>query len=131
MKIDFLDNEYDVNCHRLFKNRPLHFDIEDSLEFNLSYHAGTHSDKPITIHLKRKEKKDGENQYQSLPISRIQAPSINQNFPIPLLKLEVPTLEHPRQYKPKGYHKLINETDCNVVIWMLSVKSYPGCLHVF
>lgn len=133
LKISFLKNEFDVNAHRLFSNRPIHWEVDEPERLDISYHKGENN-KPLTIHLKKRTPLEGELQYQSLPLKRIQAPNINQLFPIPLLKIEVPTLKESIKYKPKGYHKLLELNDCNVIeFYMVSaafdfddyVNKYP------
>lgn len=114
LKFDFLGNDFDTSCYRLFSHRPILWEIYDSNQFELTYHKGE-SDKPLRIHLKRKNKKDGLPSYQDLPLKRIQAPSINQRFPMPIVKLEVPSNIGARSYKSKGYHKRIEPEDCNVL----------------
>jgi hypothetical protein len=114
LKISFLKNEFDVNAYRLFANRPIHWKVDEPERLDISYHKGENN-KPLTIHLKKREPLKGELQYQSLPLTRIQAPNINQLFPIPLMKIEVPTLKEPIKYKTKKYHKLLEINDCNVI----------------
>ena len=114
LKISFLKNEFDVNAYRLFANRPIHWNVDASRNHELSYHKGK-DNKPITIHLKKTNPRKGEQQYQNLPLRRIQAPNINQLFPIPLMKIEIPKLINPIKYKSKKYHKLIELNGSNVV----------------
>ena len=121
IKFDFLGNKFDISCYRLFAPRPIQWEIFDSNQFELTYHKGE-SEKPLRIHLKRKAKKDGLPTYQDLPLNRIQAPSVNCRFPMPIVKLEIPAKASLNKYKPKGYHKQIEPQDCNVVeIYMVFV----------
>ncbi len=118
LKMDFLENEFDVICYKLFSEEPIKWDLENSNQLEVTYHRGVNA-KPLTIHLKHKT----ENTYRRLPLSRIQIPDVNQLFPIPILKMEIPTKASARQYNPKAYHRVINPGDCNVVeIYMTHAK---------
>lgn len=114
IKMDFLGNEFDTSCYRLFSHRPIQWEINDSTHLEVTYHKGENA-KPLTIHLKQKEKKEGKDTYTNLPLQRIQAPNVNQLFPMPILKLEIPSKASNKIYNPKGYHKLIKPEECNVV----------------
>jgi hypothetical protein len=123
MKIDFLSNEFDTKCYRLFSNRPIHWGVDNSKQSEITYHKGENN-KPLTIHIKNKEKIEGVPTYTNLPLKRIQAPSVNQLFPIPLLKLEIPLKASQKKYKPKSYHKMIQPEDCNVVEIYMAHKDF-------
>ncbi len=114
IKIDFLGNEFDTTCYRLFSSRPIEIEIDGSDQLEVTYHKGENA-KPLTIHLKQKVKMDGKHVYTNLPLKRIIAPNINQLFPMPILKLEVPRSASTKAYKQKGYHRLIKPENCNVV----------------
>ncbi|MDK2811572.1 MAG: hypothetical protein PWR27_2281 [Petroclostridium sp.] len=123
MKIDFLSNEFDTKCYRLFSHRPIHWGVDNSKQSEITYHKGENN-KPLTIHIKNKEKIEGVPTYTNLPLKRIQAPSVNQLFPIPLLKLEIPSKASQKKYKPKSYHKMIQPEDCNVVEIYMAHKDF-------
>lgn len=89
IKIDFLKNDFDVNVFRMFSFRPLHKNVKEPYNCDISYHRGENN-KPITIHLKNRAAQSGELKYESLPLKHLQAPNINSIFPIPLMKLELP-----------------------------------------
>ena len=40
LKFDFLGNEFDISCYRLFAPRPIQWEISDSNQFELTYHKG-------------------------------------------------------------------------------------------
>jgi hypothetical protein len=121
IKIDFLGNEFNTSCYRLFSHRPIQWEIYDSKDLEVTYHKGENT-KPLVIHLKNKDKINGQPLYTNLPLKRIQAPNVNQLFPIPILKLEIPSGAASKNYKPRGYHKVIDPDDCNVVeIYMAHV----------
>lgn len=123
LKVSFLENEFDVNAYRLFANRPIQWEVDEPERYEISYHKGENN-KPLTIHLKKKNPVDGELQYRSLPLTRIQAPNINQLFPMPLMKIEVPTLEEPIHYRPRSYHKTLEIADCNVIEFFMASADF-------
>jgi len=110
IKINFLENEFDVIYYKLFSTERIKWELEDSTQLEVTYHKGENA-RPLTIHLKHKT----ENTYKRLPLNRIQAPDVNQLFPIPILKLEVPSSAGAGMYNPKGYHRVIDPEDCNVI----------------
>lgn len=109
-KVDFLDNEFDIYYYKLFSKEPIRVEINDSCNKEITYHKGNHG-KPVKIHIKDKL----TNKYELLPIQRIQAPDVNHLFPIPIMKLEIPTDKNVREFKPKSYYKTIPIEGCNVI----------------
>jgi hypothetical protein len=110
IKIDFLGNEFDVIYYTLFAVEPVKWNLNNSKQMEITYHKGENA-KPLIIHLKHKT----ENSYHRLPLRRIQAPDVNQLFPIPLFKIEVPENIDDRLYIPKDYHRVIKPDNCNVI----------------
>jgi len=123
IKIDFLENEFNTKCYRLFALRPIEWEIIDSSQFELTYHKGDKG-KPLTIHLKTRQTIEGKPTYTNLPLKKIQAPNVNQLFPIPLLKIEVPAHSSPKKYKLRKYHKVLQPDDCNVVEIYMAHSSF-------
>lgn len=123
IKIDFLSNEFDTKCYRLFSHRPIYWGVENSKQSEITYHKGE-DNKPLTIHIKLKEKIEGMPTYINLPLKRIQPPSVIQLFPIPLLKLEIPSKATQRKYKPKSYHKILKPEECNVIEIYMAHKNF-------
>lgn len=123
LKIEFLNNAFGVQTYRLFSYRPIVWDVENLEKVNISYHHGANN-YPVMIHLKRKEPENGVKTYTTLPPTRIQAPNINQMFPIPLLKLEIPqsVVEGAKEYTPKSYHHAIDIEDSNVLELYMSAE---------
>lgn len=110
IKLDFLENEFDVICYELFSVKPIEWKLQNSTQMEVTYHKGENA-RPLTIHLKNKV----DSTYKRLPLNRIQVPDVNQLFPIPILKLEAPSNIGAGIYKSKEYHRVLNPEDCNVI----------------
>lgn len=113
LKIDFLENEFEISLFKLFCKEPIKFELEDSPQREITYHKGT-NEKPIIIHLKHKEDQTNE-RYIPLPLKKIIAPNVNNIFPLPILKLEIPSKINGKKYKHKPNHRVIELEDCNVL----------------
>lgn len=120
LKLDFLGNSFQVQSYRLFSHRPIVWDVAEPKN-NMSYHYGRNKN-PVLIHIKNENPTDGENQYTTLPIHRIQPPNVNQMFPLPLMKIEIPdtVVNQAKKYRPKTKYNAINIEDSNVIeVFML------------
>lgn len=123
IKIDFLTNEFEVACYKLFSHEPIRWDVLDSEQCDITYHKGENA-RAITIHIKHKPKNNDRSSYTNLPLQRIQAPNINQIFPLPLLKLEVPNNACKMRYNQKKYHKTLAVNECNVIEIYMTNKDF-------
>lgn len=123
LKINFLDNPYEVSCYPLFSREPLSVITPELQNYELTYHKGKNN-KPIIIHLKRKDCPAMHNRYINLPIKRIVAPNVNQYFPLPIMKLEIPSSAVNKKYRYKNYHKIIHLENCNVIELYLVNKGF-------
>ena len=119
LKIDFLENDFDITLYKLFCVEPIKLELIDSSEREVTYHRGA-NDKPLRIHLKHKE----NHTYETLPLDKIKPPDVNSMFPIPILKIEVPTKSSEIKYIPKDYHRVIDPEDCNVLEIYLAHSNY-------
>ena len=115
IKINFLENPFEVWKYRLFSWSPIIWNVEHPQHVEASYHRGRDG-WPITIHLKD-TKKTGADAYRTLPPTRILPPNINQRFPMPLFKLEIPqsVLGDAKCYKEKKYHTPVKAKNANVL----------------
>lgn len=115
LKLDFLGNSFQVQTYKLFSQRPVMWDVTEP-QNNMSYHYGKNKN-PVIIHIKNENPAEGEHRYKTLPIHRIQPPNVNQLFPLPLLKIEIPdhVIEDAKVYRAKSYHKAIDLEDANVL----------------
>lgn len=125
IKIDFLKNEYKVQLYRLFAERPIIWDVDNSENVNISYHHGA-APWPVLIHLKRYPAAEGQDVYTTLCEHRLQPPNTNQKFPIPLLKLEIPQgiIDHAKDYKRKKYHHVLDILNSNVLEIYMASKEF-------
>lgn len=128
VKIDTRKNSFRVQAYSLFSFRPQEIypdDLKDYREHSISYHHGAEN-KPIVVHIKSEMKQEGELQYRSLPLCHIQAPNINNDFPLPILKLEIPDniVNSAEQYQRKKRHYPVDIANSNVVeVFMLNDAS--------
>ena len=116
IKIDFKGQNpegkvFKVQTYRLFAHRPVAWDINES-NSDISYHC-TKDDKPPKVHIKNKE----IDEYTTLPLKRLQSPNVNQMFPVPLFKLEIPenVVKKSKSYKKKSKHNSIEFENSNVL----------------
>ncbi len=140
LKIDFLGNAFQIQSYRLFSHRPIMWDVSGT-QNSMSYHYGRDNN-PVMIHIKKEQPEPGENRYTTLPITRIQPPNVNQMFPLPLLKMEVPDaiIDGAKNYQRKRKHKTIDLGDSNVLeLYMLPdglfeqnfMDKYPSVSFVY
>lgn len=115
LKINFLENAFQVQSYRLFSHRPIIWDVSGP-QSSMSYHYGRDNN-PVMIHIKKERPEAGENRYVTLPIKRIQPPNSNQMFPLPLLKIEIPDtiIDGAKLYHKKQKHEVIDLDDSNVL----------------
>lgn len=116
IKIDFKGQNpkgkvFKVQAYRIFAHRPVVQNINES-NSDISYHC-TKGDKPSKVHIKNKE----IDEYTTLPLERLQSPNVNQMFPIPLFKLEIPenVVKESESYEKKPKHNPIEFENSNVL----------------
>lgn len=143
IKIDTRENPFGVQTYSLFSFRPQEIypdNLEEYKEHDISYHHGIEN-KPIIIHIKSKIKQENKPQYRNLPLRHIQAPNINNKFPLPILKLEIPskTINGAPQYHRKNRHYPVDIFNSNVVeVFMMNdlssvtnnLKRYPTIARI-
>lgn len=127
VKIDSLGKDFSIQTHKLFSHRPDEI-MEDgrviSASHDISYHHGM-SDKPVVVHVKNRNAKKGEKRYTDLPLTNLLPPTENNDFPLPLLKIEIPNkcIGASKKYKEKKYHHKVDVLNSNVVeIYMTNEK---------
>ena len=128
IKIDSLEKPFSVQSYSLFCNRPneiLTYNNHQYLQSDISYHHGAEK-KPVVVHVKKRNVKEGELQYLTLPINRIVPPSNNNIFPLPLMKIEIPdiSVKGSKIYKKKGYHRLVDISNSNVVEIYMAKRNF-------
>lgn len=119
VKIDSLGKVFSVQTYSMFDHRPEELMTEGRLlspEHDISYHHGV-GNKPVVVHIKNKVAKEGERQYLTLPLNNILPPSNKNDFPLPLLKIEIPdeAVKSSKEYKGKKYHHKVDIANSNVV----------------
>lgn len=125
IKINARENSFRVQTYSLFSTRPMEVypdNLKDYKEHEITYHHGAEN-KPIVVHIKNMMPQDSEKRYGDLPLSHIQAPNINNDFPLPILKLEIPSniVNDAPQYFKKNRHHPVNIYNSNVVeVFMMS-----------
>ena len=113
LKIDFLGNNFDITLYKLLNTQPIKYQVGDLPQREITYHKGT-KEEPIVIHLKHKDKKSKE-LYKKLPLEKIIAPNINNLFPLPIMKIEIPATDKKVIYKTKPNHHPLEINDSNVI----------------
>jgi len=120
-KINFLNNDYEVNMYKLLSLAPIIFEVDDSTKWEISYHRAF-GIKPTVIHLK--EKKNNPD-YKPLPLDRLVDPIVHTEFPLPFMEIEVPPSPTRNNYKPNPKeHVSLDLEDCNVAEFYLTRISY-------
>ena len=119
VKIDSLRKSFTVQTYSLFASRPKEIMTGGNLlssEHDISYHHGTNN-KPVVIHIKNKAAKEDEQKYFDLPVNNILPPSNKNDFPLPLMKIEIPdeAVKSSKEYKKKKYHHVVDISNSNVV----------------
>jgi len=135
LKIDFLENDYDITIYKLFNVEPIKWNLNEPSHQEITYHKGTNK-QPLRIHLKNKL----NHTYETLPLEKIKPPDMNSLFPLPIVKLEVPTNTLETKFVSKGYHKVVNPEECNVIEiymvnsnfdWDFFEEKLPGIFEAF
>lgn len=118
-KINFLENEYEVNVVKLFE-KPKKHSFDNSSQWEMTYHRAFQGKPPI-IHLKHKSKEQPkkfpkvDKIYDTLDMKRLLEPTVISDFPIPLMKIVVPTVSGAKYYKSNlKEHVLLDMNDVNV-----------------
>lgn len=120
-KISFVKNKYNVLAYQLLSEEPEEIDITDMEKWEISYHRSAKLNPPV-IHLKRMSDRPI---YQPLPLKRLKDPSIHNEFPVPFMKLEIPTNIQGKQYKAKPKeHVLLDTEENNVAEFYLMNKKF-------
>lgn len=109
---------FKVQTYRLFSHRPVVWDINES-NSDISYHC-TKGDKPTKVHIKNKE----IDEYTTLPLKKLKPPNVNQMFPLPIFKIEIPqnVVEQSKLYKRKKIHNPIELENSNVIEFYMLPK---------
>lgn len=117
-KMSFSKNNYGIYIYKFLSNKPEKQLIDDSSEWEISYHRSTRS-KPTIIHLKGKR---NQPEYKVLPLKRIIDPDINNEFPIPFMRIEIPRALDAKDYKSKNSkeHVLFDMEGSNVAEFYLT-----------
>ena len=128
VKIDPLRKPFHVQAYSMLDRRPREIyaeEISGYASHDMSYHHGAKR-KQITIHIKNRHPKEGEPRYKSLPLSNILPPSGGNDFPLPLLKIEIPScvVEASKEYKEKKYHHKVDIHNSNVVEIYMTNERY-------
>lgn len=121
-KISFSKNNYQICIYKFLSNKPEIQLMDDSPEWEISYHRSTIS-RPTTIHLKEKK---NQPQYKELPLKRLMDPDINSEFPIPFMKIEIPNGLDSTVYNGKNssQHIKFDMEDANVAEFYLANSNF-------
>ena len=132
VKIDLLKFSYKIQLYKLFSHYPQTYTISPDASTDISYHPGV-DDKPIIIHVKNKDSKPGEPKYATIDRENIVAPSINNKFPIPIFKLEIPNsiVSAAKEYVHEYYHKDVIDIGDNDVLEVFIGASYKDNIAWF
>jgi len=102
-KISLTKNDYEIDMYIFLAEAPKTIKLDDMSSWEISYHRST-ALKPTVIHLKQKKSNP---EYKPLSIHRLKDPSIYTEFPIPLMKLEIPLNFTAKDYKQKPKEHIV------------------------
>jgi hypothetical protein len=102
-KISLTKNDYEIDMYTFLAEAPKTIKLDDMSSWEISYHRST-ALKPTVIHLKQKKSNP---EYKPLSIYRLKDPSIYTEFPIPLMKLEIPLNFTAKDYKQKPKEHIV------------------------
>lgn len=90
VKIDFLKQSFKVLSYPAFSLKPNVQSVANPEDADLSYHPAN-TDKPSAIiHIKDKSAGENKQTYYDVLVSNLKSPSVNNHFPMPLLKIAFP-----------------------------------------
>lgn len=118
---------FKVQTYRLFAHRPVAWDINES-NSDISYHC-PEGDKSSKVHIKNidKEISNKKDRFTNLPLKKLQPPNVNQMFPLPIFKIEIPqnVVRESELYKRKKINHPIEVENSNVIeFYMLPKGKY-------
>lgn len=124
IKIDLFGKPFFGRTYKLFQNTPEEWNVESPDKTTITYHHGKNN-KPITIHLKNGDTKSTR-RYNSVAMDHLIPPSRNTRYPIPLFKLEIPTVaaDASSKYRKKSKHHLIDIQNDNTVEFYMASPSF-------
>jgi hypothetical protein len=94
-KINMLNNDYEILIVKLF-DRPQKVEIDDARDWEITYHRAAKG-MPPKIHLKHKQ----NSSYKTLDLKKMLEPNVMSEFPIPLMKIFIPSTECANAYNCK------------------------------
>ncbi|SHK39665.1 hypothetical protein SAMN02745227_02169 [Anaerobranca californiensis DSM 14826] len=122
-KISFSKNDYEVNMYHFLLKVPEKVELDDMTSWEISYHRSTVL-KPTVIHLKEKK---NQPEYKPLPLKRLVDPSLYNEFPIPFMRIEIPTHLKGKNYKSKPKeHIEFDMEESNVAEFYLTNVNFDG-----
>lgn len=122
-KISFSKNNYEVNMYHFLSKVPEKIELDDMTSWEISYHKSTIL-KPTVIHLKEK---NNNPEYKPLPLKRLVDPSLYNEFPIPFMRIEIPSNLKGKNYKSKPKeHISFDIEDCNVAEFYLTNVNFDA-----
>lgn len=123
VKLEFLDNPYQVSIYKLFNKKPDIISVENFKTTNISYHSGS-KERQVIIHLKNTA--NINEKYFTLPMYRIQAPNVNQKIPVPLFRVEIPknVINNSRNYKSRKYHHVLDVENDNTFEFYIASSDF-------
>lgn len=120
-KISFAANDYEVNMYRFLSLVPEKIKLEDMISWEISYHRST-ALRPTIIHLKEKK---NHPEYKPLPLHRLVDPTLHNEFPIPFMRIEIPSDFSGEIYKSKSKENIrFDMEDANVAEFYLTYKDF-------
>lgn len=127
VKMCFLGKPYIIEVYQHFAYRPHRIDPQDSEDKEITYHHGQGS-WPVLIHLKNQKAEEGQTKYQTILNVGLSAPTIQQMFPQPLFKIEIPQslVDSSLPYHPKKGRNEIDIEDGNVIEFFLTRSTLDG-----
>lgn len=125
IKIACLGKPYNINVYQHFAYRPTRIDPTETQDKEISYHHGQ-GDWPVLIHLKNTKSEEPGDKYETMLNVGLNAPSVQQMFPQPLFKIEIPQslIETSLPFHPKKGTAEINIQGGNVIEFYLVRSSF-------
>lgn len=109
VKIDFLKQPFIVLSYPVFSLKPNVQSVANPKDADLSYHPANMDKPSAIIHIKDKSAGENKQTYYDVLVSNLKSPSVNNHFPMPLLKIAFPKpiIDGAKPVKnKKKYHKI-------------------------
>ena|GEM_PF-2308624 len=115
-KISFVKNDYEVNMYPFLSSVPEKVELENMSSWEISYHRKTIM-KPTVILLKEEKSQE----HKPLPLNRLVDPTSHNEFPIPFMRVEIPSDFSGKIYDSKSKENILFDIkDANVAEFYLT-----------